>query len=328
MFATLSGALPRPPGGPSATVDDLVRLAVERQDAAGLELPADGRLRGEPGRVFAGGLDGIGTGQDGALGAGATPAWTRPITVDAWRFAASCTSKPLKQALPGPYSLGRRISNEGIGRDRVTLALAAALNAEIRSLGDAGCPFVEIEEPEAALVGDDAERALWREAHARLTDGLARIHLSLAIVGGNADAAGVDTIFEAPYVSHLFDLVAGPDNWRLVTRAPAERGIVCAALGPASRDPGLELLAWAAHYAASAGGRGLDRVGVANAPGLDAVPWNEAVAKLEQLGKAAAVLASPDASELAGSLDPRAISTRSAAAGTWVPRPRRRRKTP
>ena len=41
-------------------------------------------------------------------------------------------------------------------------------------------------------------------------------HLSLAITGGNADEAGIETILAAPYASLAVDLIAGPDNWRLV----------------------------------------------------------------------------------------------------------------
>ena len=328
MFATLSGGLPASRTDPPASVDDLVRLAVEAQDAAGIELVGDGLLRGRPASLFAGGLEGIGVAADGTLQASAPPVWTRPVTVAAWQFAAACTERTVKQTLPGPYSLGRRIVSSGATRAAITEALGDAIRAEIETLAGAGCAFIEIEEGDATEIGDDAaERTLWRDAHERLTAGISGVHLSLAIVGGSADAAGPETIFGAPYASHLFDLVAGPDNWRLITRAPPERGIICGALGPASADSGAELLAWAAHYAAAAGGRGLDRVGLANAPGLELLTWAVAIAKLEQLGRTAALVGRPSA-DLAEALDPRAISTRSAAAGRYVRRPPRRTRPP
>ena len=69
------------------------------------------------------------------------------------------------------------------------LAAAEALNADLRALAAAGCPLIEVHEPAAIEIGsDEAARRLFREAHRRLLDGVDGPHLSLAIVGGNADA--------------------------------------------------------------------------------------------------------------------------------------------
>jgi hypothetical protein len=157
-----------------------------------------------------------------------------------------------------------------------------------------------------------------------LTDGAGDIHLSLALTGGNADTAGAATFFDLPYASYAVDLIAGPDNWRLVTSAPPDRGIVCGAMAPAAADEGPEILVWAAQYAASS--RGLDRVGLANAPGLEKLPWEIALRRLAQLADAARIAALPG-EELAHSLDPRAVNSRSAALGRVVPpTPARRRR--
>ena len=50
---------------------------------------------------------------------------------------------------------------------------------------------------------------------------MAGTHLSLAMAGEAADAAGVETVLAAPYASLALDLIAGPDNWNLVARAPS-----------------------------------------------------------------------------------------------------------
>ena len=43
---------------------------------------------------------------------------------------------------------------------------ADRIAGEVRRLADAGCPLIEIEEPDAVRIGaDEAERALFREAH-------------------------------------------------------------------------------------------------------------------------------------------------------------------
>ena len=320
MFATLLGAYPPAPE-PMAD-DDLVRGVVAELDAAGLEPLTDGRVRRRS----------------------ALSDW--PFDPDAvvaeWRFAAALTDRAVKQSLPGPYTIardglpGRRASGSRIERpqgpqganDAAETPANAALAGErlrevVLALAAAGCPMVEIEEPAAIRIGDDeAERRQFVDAHGRLTDGLADlVHLSLAVTGGNADTAGPATFFELPYSSYAFDLIAGPDNWRLIAEAPGDRGIVCGALdaSPGSSD-GPETLVWAAHYAASTGGRGLDRVGLANASSLGSLDRDVARRKVALLARAAGLAAASSPDELALGLDPRAVDIRSAALGRYEKR--------
>ena len=75
---------------------------------------------------------------------------------------------------------------------------------------------------------------------------------------------------------------------------PGDRGIICGALSPApDSDDGPELLLWAAGYAASTGGRGPARVGLASASSFADLPWDAAVRKLERLGEAARLADQP-----------------------------------
>lgn len=289
MFATLLGSLPPPPLGADAPREALVEAAVRAQESAGIEPLTDG---------------GLSDASD---------------PVNAWATTSSLTARAVKQALRGPYSLAWSAAAGAARRTAATLAHADAGNAVLRGLAAAGCPLIEIHETSATAIGADvAERALFREAHLRLLDGLDGLdgtHLSLAITGGSADAAGIETILAAPYASLAVDLIAGPDNWRLVANAPGEIGIVCGALSPAADgDDGPEVLLWAAAYAASTGARGPDRVGLATASSLAGLSWPEAIHKLERLG-AAARLAETPASEAVASLDPRAVSSRAAALG-------------
>jgi hypothetical protein len=341
VFATLLGPLPRPPldgrpaPDPAGVADPLVRAELEdeltaealaAQARAGLEPLTDGGVRWADPLAIAARLDGPAD----------APRWAGPITVEAWRAAASATSLAVKQVLPGPYSLGRRIAAEqGLDVGRLTESLAQALNAEIRALAAAGCSFVEVHEPALAGTEGDDERVRFREAAERLLDGLAGAeggldgldgragppHVSLAIVGGSAEAAGAETIFGPPFASYAFDLRAGPDNWRLITAAPPERGIVAGAMPVESvGDDGPEMLVWAGHYAASAGGRGLARVGLATAGSLAHLSWASALRKLERLGEAARLAAHESMAEIAPHLDPRAVDIRSGALGRYEPR--------
>ena len=204
------------------------------------------------------------------------------------------------------------------------MALAAALNLELIALAEADCPFVQVEEDEAVKIGPDAaERALFREAQARLLDGVpdaaGAFHRSLAISGGNADTAGPATFFEASYESYFFDLIDGPDNWRLITRAPKQRGIVCGAVDV--HDPRIddkELIVWAASYAAS-GGREFERVGVAPAGDMTGLDPAIARRKLDRLGESARIIEARAEIPIQAQLDPRAVDMRSAALGKWTP---------
>lgn len=276
MFSTLLGLLPSSDGSPADQATVLGELA-----GVGLELLATGApppaVDAEPAEIVA-----------------------------EWRAAAAVTDRPVKQVLRGPYSAGRD------GPRSHPSALAERLRATVIALAEAGCAFVEIDESEALAIGVvDGERRRFSDAHRRLADGIEGTHLSLALTGGNFEAAGAGTFFDRGYASFAFDLIAGPDNWRLIAVAPGDRGIVCGALDPRERgDETRELLVWAAHYAASTRGRGLERVGLANAPSLADVPWEVALRKLTRVAEAARVAAVESPNEMASLLDARAFGGR------------------
>jgi hypothetical protein len=288
MFATLIGAYPA--SGRTAAE------AVAELAATGIEPVTDGR---------------------GARDPGDDPA---AIVAD-WGSAAASTPLAVKQALLGPFSAAVRSGDDA-------LLLAETIGQTALALVEAGCPLVEIEEPEAVVAAsDDTTRTSMAATLRRLTDVAdGRVHLSLVLTGGNAEALGAATLFDLPFASYAFDLIAGPDNWRLIAQAPGDRGIVCGALDPsASSSDRPETLVWAAHYAASTGGRGLDRVGLANASSLANLPPERARRKLIALAEAARLAALQDPKELAASLDPRAVDIRSAALGAYDPNAPRRR---
>lgn len=297
MFATLLGSLPRPPVAGDAPEIELLGAVIRAQEEAGLEPVSDA-----------------------GFGIGDTP-------VERWRATAALTDRPVKQALVGPYSMGQEHAGSARSSVDAIPAIVDALRADLHALAAAGCPFIEIHEPAAVGIGTDpARRVSFRTAHRRLLDGLVGPHLSLAITGGDANAAGVDTLLAAPYASLAIDLIAGPDNWRLVAQVPVDLGIICGALAADARaDDRLEILLWAAGYAASTGGRGPARVGLATASSLAGLPWEAAIRKLTTLGEAARLADLPPG-ERRTHLDPRAVDIRSAALGRVEPRPRTRRR--
>jgi methionine synthase II (cobalamin-independent) len=290
MFATLLGGLPRPPLPDDAQSDDQVAAAIGAQEAAGLEPLVDGGLWGS---------DELGT------------------VVERWHATAALTDRAVKAVILGPLSATG--DPAGVEADALEhdLAMAAdARNAVLRELAAAGCPLVEVHEPAVTSLGQaPLLRRHFVEAQMRMLDGLDGLHASLAITGGSAEVAGVDTLLGAPYSSLALDLVRGPDNWRIAAAAPRSIGIVCGALtADAAGDEAVEILLYALNYAASTAGRGSDRVGVATAGSLAGVPWEVAERRMRRLGEAVRLaVASPDVR--AAALDPRAISIRSAALG-------------
>src|SRR6478672_11116778 len=146
MFATLLGGLPRP-NQAGTDIESAIELAVRAQEEAGLEPITDGRLR------------------DGALVELPTP----NAAVAAWQSAQALTDRAVKQALPGPFSLGG------------DLAIADELAEVAAALAGAGCPLVEFEEDGLDRLGDDANRHRFRDLHLRLVEQVIGTHLSLSI---------------------------------------------------------------------------------------------------------------------------------------------------
>jgi methionine synthase II (cobalamin-independent) len=280
MFSTLLGPLP-PTTDADRDPEHEIRDNVADLAATGLELLSSGLP---------------------AVGPEADPA----TVVASWQRAAEATVHPVKQAILGPFSA------TGNGSAAETRRNAELVSRLVNALADAGCGFIEIEEPDVLAIAVVAsERHRFHDAHRGLSEAVPATHCSLAITGGNVDAAGGETFFDLQYASFAFDLIAGPDNWRLIAAAPAERGIVCAALDPAlGGDETRELLVWAAHYAASTRGRGLDRIGLANAPSLVGLPRAAALRKLARVAEAARIAAVESTTEMASLLDARAFGGR------------------
>lgn len=266
--------------------DECVRDVVGAQESAGLALVSDGQVRHSD----------LATDVLAALPDGAS------FLVEEWAFTARLSQATVKQVVPGPYSLGWL---HGDRRPERAVDAARALNGVLRSLATAGCAVAEVHEPEAVRIGgDDAERALFMEAHARLLDGVEGMHCSLALMGGEVEPAGARTLLAAPYASYAFDLLRGPEAWRVIAQIPRERGVVCGVVPtePATRGD-LALMVWAAHYAASTAGRGLARVALATSGGLRDLDPDAARAKLERLGEAARLAVDERTDDLAATLE-------------------------
>jgi methionine synthase II (cobalamin-independent) len=305
--------------------DEFVREVLNEMAVVELGIVGEGGVRARD-RIlpWIAGLDGVAAGDPTTLPDGepvtrpvvrGAVAWTRPLTVRDWQFADGETRLPVKQTLIGPYTLAALTDQAaGPGRARVAVEFGEALNAEIRALAAVGCPMVEVDEPMATRIGDDAvEWSAFHAAHERLAAGLsdpATTHLSLGLWGGAIDPAGYASLIDLPYQSYLVDVLAGPSAWRFIDGIPATRGVIVGA-GNARTETldETEVLVWAMAWAAQ-GGRGPARVGVAPNGSLVFVGRHFAHRKCQRLGEAVRIGSMGPLQEVAEALDERPAQSR------------------
>ncbi len=96
--------------------------------------------------------------------------WTKPITVDWWKYAQSLTRKPVKGMLTGPYTVMDWSFNEFYADRKATcLALAGVIRKEVEALVAAGCKIVQIDEPALSVRPEELRIAI--EAMHSVTQG-------------------------------------------------------------------------------------------------------------------------------------------------------------
>ncbi|MEE8123085.1 MAG: cobalamin-independent methionine synthase II family protein [Alphaproteobacteria bacterium] len=159
-----------PPPDAEERFDRATREAVRDQVAAGIDVPTDGEMRREHYiyyhlRHLSGfSFDNLtfkemrsGSWQarvptiEGPIEAGA------PFLADDWRCAQAVTDRPVKITVPGPMTIADSTADAHYGDERqLGAALAEALNAEIRALADAGCTWIQVDEPVFARRPDQA----------------------------------------------------------------------------------------------------------------------------------------------------------------------------
>ena len=137
------------------------REIIEDQVNAGTDVPTDGEVRRENYIFYqCRRLDGVSfqsvthkTVRDGAFEAD-LPTVVGPVSLkeprldEDWRVAQRFTDRPVKITLPGPLTIADSIANEHYDKPETLGAdLADALNAEVRALAEAGCRYIQVDEP-------------------------------------------------------------------------------------------------------------------------------------------------------------------------------------
>ena len=140
--------------------DDATRLALRDMEAAGIDIVTDGEIRRESySNRFATALEGMDLEKPGsALDRTGHPnpvprvvgpiRRARPVEVRDVEFLRAHTDRAVKATLPGPFTMSQQAQDDHYhDEEALAMALAAAVNEEVRDLFAAGADVVQIDEP-------------------------------------------------------------------------------------------------------------------------------------------------------------------------------------
>lgn len=279
--------------------DDLARAVIAEQEAAGIDIVTDGQVRWDDiVTPFARNMAGFEIG--GLLRffdnnvyyrrpvCTGPVEWRGPSSVEAYRFAASVATRPVKAVLPGPVTFALLSVDEHYGSpEALAAAVAEVLAQEAFELEAAGCLHLQVDEP--ALLGAPELLGAARAGLERIRSSLGRVEVTLATYFGDAKRLGAE-LFELPADFFHLDLVAGPGNEELIgDLATSGKGLQAGVVD--ARNTMLEGRAALAARARSLAERfGADRLRLAPSCGLEFLPREKARAKLVRLAAAAAAV--------------------------------------
>jgi len=293
--------LAAPQGAPSEEArglrDRLARQAIDEQVRAGCDLVTDGLVRrDDPVGPIIGGLSGLAPGESRPgfpAGGGfyrvpsvrGEIAWKAPILAEDYLFASAGTQVPVKVVLTGPYTLAAIAEDHAYGEPRaLSMALATALNQELRALQAAGARFVQIDEP--SILRSPEDFPIFTRVWEVLGRGV-QITLALHLEGG-----ALGDLY--PGLTHLkrlgclsVDCATHPDNLQVVGRFPLPDGVLLG-LGLVSGErPEVESAEdLAAIVRAASGLPPHDRLLLGTGTDLGRLPSGTAAAKLASLAAA------------------------------------------
>ncbi len=207
--------------------EEVTEEVLREQAEAGIDVPTDGQIRWDDSLTyFARGLTGFTINglqryfdtniyyrQPIASG---EVAWQAPITVADYTFAASRSPRPVKPVVTGPFTIATLSRDEFYGNpDQLVMALAAALNRELRALAQAGASLIQVDEPGLLIRRD--RFPLFRRAMDALWDGVGS-RRALYTYFGHLDGL-YPAILDIPVHVLGLDFIAGRRNWEIVRGA-------------------------------------------------------------------------------------------------------------
>lgn len=154
-----------------AAQDDATLLAIRDMERAGIDIVTDGEIRRESySNRFATALEGMdldnpGTALDRTGHPNPVPRVvgpirrTRAVEKRDVEFLRASTDRTIKATLPGPFTMSQQAQDDYYkDEEELAMALAVAVNEEVRDLFAAGADVVQIDEPYLQARAEKAER--------------------------------------------------------------------------------------------------------------------------------------------------------------------------
>jgi 5-methyltetrahydropteroyltriglutamate--homocysteine methyltransferase len=151
--------------------DDATLVAIRDMEQSGIDIITDGEIRRESySNRFATALEGIdlehpGTALDRTGHPNPVPRVvgpikrSRPVEKRDVEFLRSHTDHPIKATLPGPFTMSQQAQDDYYkDEEALAIALAAAVNEEVRDLFAAGADIVQLDEPYLQARAEKAAR--------------------------------------------------------------------------------------------------------------------------------------------------------------------------
>jgi 5-methyltetrahydropteroyltriglutamate--homocysteine methyltransferase len=171
--------------------DDATVLAIRDMERAGIDIISDGEIRRESySNRFATALDGMdlenpGTALDRTGHPNPVPRVVGPlrraraVEVRDVEFLRANTTRAIKATLPGPFTMSQQAQDDYYhDEEALAMALAEAVNAEVRALFEAGADVVQLDEPYLQARAEKAQRFAVRAINRALEgiDGTTALH--------------------------------------------------------------------------------------------------------------------------------------------------------
>lgn len=210
--------------------------------------------------------------------------WRGPASVEAFRFAASVATRPVKVVIPGPISFAHLSLDENYyDHHAFVTAIARVLAQEAAELEATGARYIQIDEP--ALLGAPEDLDLAKEALAIITSGLSESETTLATYFGDAKRLGAE-LFEIPVDGFALDFIAGPENRTLIAEIPEDKRLQAGVIDARNTrlEPVEELKSQVEGLVSEVG---TERLHLAPSAGLEFLPREKARAKLQLLARVA-----------------------------------------
>ena len=151
--------------------DDATVVAIRDMERAGIDIITDGEVRRESySNRFATALEGMdldhpGTALDRTGHPNPVPCVVgpirriHPVEVRDVKFLRANTDRPIKATLPGPFTMSQQAQDDFYhDEEELAMALAEAVNAEVRDLFTAGADVVQLDEPYLQARAEKAQR--------------------------------------------------------------------------------------------------------------------------------------------------------------------------